>query len=79
MTAAEAMEIRERAKRLGLRAHCEECARDIDLLDLLSHRGPMTIIPASHPDSAAQSQRKEPVLGRAMEEAARRLRRSIGA
>lgn len=74
MTAAEAVAIRDRAKRLGLQTHCEECFRDIEMLNNLSYKT-MTIPPSLN----SESQRKKPVLGSAMENAARRLRRSIGA
>lgn len=79
MTASQAIEIRERARDLGLQKHCEECASDMELLEMLSNKGAMVIVPATHPDAILHSQRKEPVLGSALENAARRLRRAIGA
>ena len=79
MNIEQAIEIRERAKRLGLEVCCDQCGEDIAALNRLGERGGMTIIPPSHPESVQHTQRKEPVLGTTMEEAARRLRRSIGA
>jgi hypothetical protein len=79
MNLQQAVEIRDRAKRLGLAECCDECAADIAILERLGERGNMTIIPPSHPESVQHTQRKEPVLGTTMEDAARRLRRSIGA
>lgn len=79
MDAADAIEIRERAKRLGLKTCCPECAEDIALLENLSDKYGIRIIPPSLPIAVEASLAKAPVLGRALEDAARRLRRSIGA
>jgi hypothetical protein len=68
-----AIEIRDRAKRLGLEKCCEECARDISLLDRLSGDGPVGAFTISR-----DGPKNEPVIGTTMEDAARRLRRSIG-
>jgi len=78
MNAADAIEIRERAKRLGLGTCCDDCSTDIALLERLSDNSGK-FVPPTHPDSVMHSQIKEPVLGTALEDAARRLRRSIGA
>jgi hypothetical protein len=72
------MEIRDRAVRLGLKKCCAQCAEDIETLAPLGVRGGMTIIPPTLPQAVEASQAKEPVLGTRMEDAARRLRRSIG-
>ena len=77
MLASQAIEIREQARKLGLQKHCEECASDMELLGMLSNKGTMVVIPPTHPEAALHTQRKEPVLGAALENAARRLRRVI--
>ena len=77
MTTEEAIEIRERAIRLGLRRCCEQCRDDIEALESLSggRTGGFTIVP---PSLNTVQERKPSVLGPSMEDAARRLRRSIG-
>lgn len=78
MTVQEAVEIRDRAIRLGLRGCCDQCAADIEALAPLGERNQVTIIPPSLPAAVAASKATDPVIGSAMEDAARRLRRSIG-
>lgn len=79
MNLQQALEIRERAKSLGLAKCCDQCRQDLEDLEHLGVRGGMTIIPPSLPVAVEASQAKEPVLGTRMEDAARRLRRCIGA
>jgi hypothetical protein len=80
MTNEEATEIRDRAIRLGLQNCCEECSEDIETLNSLSggRPGAFAIVPPSHPAAVEATQRKPSVVGTKVEEAARRLRRSIG-
>lgn len=78
MTIEEAIAIRERAVRLGLRRCCDQCREDIETLEGLSgstNRGGFTIVP---PSLNTVQERKPSVLGTRTEDAARRLRRSIG-
>jgi hypothetical protein len=79
MTTEEAVEIRDRAVRLGLKNCCDHCREDIGILDgLLGGRpGSFAIVPPSQ-NAIAMNERKPAVLGTRMEDAARRLRRSIG-
>lgn len=74
MNIEQATEIRDRAKRLGLAQCCDECKADIALLDRLSGDGPVGAFRINR-----DGPKNEPVIGTAMEDAARRLRRSIGA
>ena len=68
MTAEQAIAIRDAGIAAGLEGE------DITLLSRLGSRGSMTIIPPSHPESVQHTQRKEPVVGTAIEMAARRVR-----
>lgn len=77
MTAEEAIEIRDRAVRLGLKNCCPTCAEDIETLTALKGGvpGAFAIVP---PAVQSPESRRDSVLGVTMEDAARRLRRSLG-
>ncbi len=75
MTVEEACELRDRAIELGLEQCCDECRDAIARLEKLGHKSAWSLLPSSD----SRSQRREPTLGLGNEEAARYLRRQIGA
>ena len=76
MTVEEAVEIRDRAMALGLAHCCDKCRDAIERLEKLGARtGSWTLVPSPDPNAAHRA----PTLGLGNEEAARYLRRQIGA
>ena len=78
MTVQEAIEIRDRAISLGLDSCCPQCAEAIDRLRKLGQSNAFTLSPKRPTPTYPQGERV-PTLGLGAEDAARWLRRQIGA
>lgn len=78
MTVKDAIEIRDRAKALGLERCCDECRDAIERLDKLGTTSEWTLTGAPEKSPTYPQHKREATIGLGQEEAVRYLRRQIG-
>jgi hypothetical protein len=79
MTVKQAVEIRDRAIALGLYECCDDCREAIDRLMKLGSTNEYTLTGTPTSNATYPQNKREPTIGLGQEDAARYLRRQIGA